>query len=104
MEKSRTRFWFGHFCVDWSLVPGHWGPAGRLRRLTCRLCRLALTIVKPERLHKYLASAGVGSRRYCEELIVAGRVRVNGVVAKLGQSVVPGQDKVEYRGREVLPA
>ena len=62
-----------------------------------------MTGMKPERLHKYLASAGVGSRRYCEELIAAGRVRVNGVVAKLGQSVVPGQDKVEYRGREVLP-
>jgi 23S rRNA pseudouridine2605 synthase len=59
--------------------------------------------MKPERLQKYLASAGVGSRRYCEELITAGRVLVNGVPAKLGQSVRPGEDRVEYRGREVKP-
>lgn len=59
--------------------------------------------MKPERLQKYLASAGVGSRRHCEELITAGRVRVNGVPAKLGQSVTPGKDRVEYRGREVRP-
>jgi len=59
--------------------------------------------VKPERLQKYLASAGVGSRRHCEELIAAGRVRVDGVTATLGQSVVPGEDRVEYRGREMKP-
>jgi 23S rRNA pseudouridine2605 synthase len=59
--------------------------------------------VKPERLQKYLASAGVGSRRHCEELIAAGRVRVNGLAARVGQSVTPGQDRVEYRGREVRP-
>jgi pseudouridine synthase len=57
--------------------------------------------MKPIRLQKYLASAGVGSRRYCEELIAAGRVRVNGTAATLGQSVLPGEDRVEYRGREV---
>jgi 23S rRNA pseudouridine2605 synthase len=62
-----------------------------------------LAVVQPVRLHKYLADAGVGSRRHCEELIAAGRVRVNGVPAKLGQVVAPGQDKVEYRGREVQP-
>ena len=33
-----------------------------------------------ERLHKMLASAGVGSRRACEQVILEGRVRVNGVV------------------------
>jgi 23S rRNA pseudouridine2605 synthase len=55
--------------------------------------------MKPERLQKYLASAGVGSRRRCEELINAGRVRVNWMPAKLGQSVTPGK----YRGREVKP-
>jgi len=59
--------------------------------------------MKPVRLQKYLASAGVGSRRYCEELITAGRVRVNGAPATLGQSVTPGTDRVEYRGREVKP-
>ena len=59
--------------------------------------------MKPERLQKYLASCGVGSRRHCEELIAAGRVRVNGIPAKIGQSVIPGTDRVEYRGREVRP-
>ena len=59
--------------------------------------------MKSERLQKYLAYAGIGSRRHCEDLIAAGRVRVNGTPAALGQSVVPGRDRVEYRGREVLP-
>jgi 23S rRNA pseudouridine2605 synthase len=59
--------------------------------------------MKPERLQKYMASAGVGSRRHCEELISAGQVRVNGVPAKVGQSVTPGVDHVEFRGREVKP-
>lgn len=59
--------------------------------------------MKPERLQKYLASCGIGSRRHCEELIEAGRVRVNGAPARLGQSVTPGDDRVEYRGREVKP-
>ncbi|MBN2465986.1 rRNA pseudouridine synthase [candidate division WOR-3 bacterium] len=59
--------------------------------------------MKPERLQKYLASCGVGSRRHCEELIAGGRVRVNGVPGRIGQSVVPGEDRVEYRGREVRP-
>lgn len=62
-----------------------------------------MTGMKPERLQKYLASCGIGSRRHCEELIAAGRARVNGVVAKLGQSVTPGKDRIEYRGREVHP-
>jgi 23S rRNA pseudouridine2605 synthase len=60
--------------------------------------------MKPARLQKYLASAGAGSRRYCEELIAAGRVTVNGRVAQVGQSVEPGVDKVCLRGKEVRPA
>jgi 23S rRNA pseudouridine2605 synthase len=45
-----------------------------------------------ERLHKILAHAGVGSRRHCEELIVAGRVSVDGhKVRELGFKVEPGQ-------------
>ena len=43
-----------------------------------------------ERLNKYLAHAGVGSRRHCEELIVRGRVTVNGrAVRELGTKVEP---------------
>jgi 23S rRNA pseudouridine2605 synthase len=59
--------------------------------------------MRPVRLHKYLASCGIGSRRHCEELIAAGRVQVNGVAARLGQSVLPGEDRVEYRDRPVKP-
>lgn len=44
-----------------------------------------------ERLNKYLAHAGVGSRRHCEELIVRGRITVNGrAVRELGTKVEPG--------------
>ena len=56
------------------------------------------------RLRKYLASAGVGSRRACEELIVAGRVRVDGVrVTELGTRVDPDAQTVELDGRPVRP-
>jgi 23S rRNA pseudouridine2605 synthase len=45
-----------------------------------------------ERLNKYLAHAGVGSRRRCEEMIARGRVRVDGqVVRELGAKVDEGQ-------------
>src|SRR5262245_19385970 len=45
-----------------------------------------------ERLNKFLAHAGVGSRRHCEELILAGRVAVDGrVVRELGTRVAHGQ-------------
>jgi 23S rRNA pseudouridine2605 synthase len=45
-----------------------------------------------ERLNKYLAHAGVGSRRKVEDLITAGRVMINGqVVQELGTRVEPGQ-------------
>ncbi|PKL93062.1 MAG: rRNA pseudouridine synthase, partial [Gemmatimonadetes bacterium HGW-Gemmatimonadetes-1] len=46
------------------------------------------------RLQRYLARAGVASRRQAEELISAGRVKVNGKVATLGSSVEPGVDRV----------
>ncbi len=54
------------------------------------------------RLQKYLAEAGIASRRKSEELILQGKVRVNGkVVTKLGAKLIPGIDKVEYNGKEV---
>ncbi len=50
------------------------------------------------RLQKYLANAGVASRRRAEAHIVAGHVRVNGrVIKELGTSVAPG-DRVEFAG------
>jgi 23S rRNA pseudouridine2605 synthase len=47
-----------------------------------------------ERLQKILAQAGYGSRRACEELIVAGRVSVNGQVAGLGSKADPTTDRI----------
>ena len=47
------------------------------------------------RLQKFIAQAGISSRRSAEDLIVGGAVKVNGeVVTKLGTKVVPGKDKV----------
>ena len=51
-----------------------------------------------ERLQKVLARTGIGSRRVCEELIAAGKVRVNGEIAELGRRVDPDLDKVEVDG------
>jgi len=48
-----------------------------------------------ERLNKYLAHAGVGSRRHCDELIVAGRVKINGTTVRdLGTKVDPDTHRV----------
>ena len=55
-----------------------------------------------ERLQKFLANAGVASRRKCEELILEGKVSVNGkVVKKLGTKIDSNADKVEYCGKKV---
>jgi 23S rRNA pseudouridine2605 synthase len=52
------------------------------------------------RLHKFMASCGVGSRRACEELIVQGRVEVDGrVVTTLGTQVDPDTQVVRCDGR-----
>jgi 23S rRNA pseudouridine2605 synthase len=56
------------------------------------------------RLQKYLADAGVASRRASEEIIASGRVTVNGTVVKeLGTKVDPARDKVAVDGRLVRP-
>ncbi|GIU83547.1 MAG: pseudouridine synthase [Acidimicrobiales bacterium] len=51
-----------------------------------------------ERIQKLLARAGLGSRRACEELLARGRVRVNGLVATLGDKADPERDLVEVDG------
>lgn len=57
------------------------------------------------RIQRALARAGVASRRKAEELIAAGRVRVNGAVAITGQSVSPGRDEIIVDGKKIsLPA
>ena len=54
-----------------------------------------------ERIQKILARAGFGSRRACEELIAAGRVRVNGQPATLGDKADPQRDKILVDGKPV---
>jgi len=57
------------------------------------------------RLQKYLSAAGVCSRRKGEELIVAGKVAVNGeIVVELGTKIDPDQDQVEVDGNLVRPS
>ena len=53
------------------------------------------------RLQKVLATAGLGSRRRCEELIAAGRVTVDGVVAELGRRVDPETAVIHVDGNRV---
>ena len=54
------------------------------------------------RLQKYLASCGVASRRKCEELILNGKIEVNGsAVFELGTKVNPDKDEVKYNGKVV---
>lgn len=53
--------------------------------------------MEEQRLQKYLAEAGIASRRKCEEYILQGRVKVNGkAVNKLGTKVNPDIDKIEF--------
>lgn len=52
------------------------------------------------RLQKFLAEAGVASRRKCEEYIMAGKVKVNNeIVTELGTKVNPAKDKVYFENR-----
>jgi 23S rRNA pseudouridine2605 synthase len=55
-----------------------------------------------ERVQKVLAAAGVGSRRQCEALIAAGRVRVNGEVVRLGDRADAAADVLTVDGVRVL--
>lgn len=58
--------------------------------------------MQPVRLQKFLAEAGVASRRKCEDAIIAGLVAVNGQITRqLGTKVHPYEDVVTYDGRRV---
>ena len=63
---------------------------------------VAEPLVVPMRLQKFLARAGVASRRGSEDLMTAGRIAVNGiVVTELGAKVDPSRDRVSVDGRDV---
>ena len=49
------------------------------------------------RINKYLAAAGVASRRECDKLVSEGKVKINGTVARLGAEV-GGDDEVTVNG------
>ena len=54
-----------------------------------------------ERLQKILSGAGVCSRRKAEEYLTAGRIKVNGITASLGDKADPERDVVEVDGTAV---
>lgn len=56
------------------------------------------------RIQRALARVGVASRRRSEELVSAGRVSVNGVVARTGQIVNPAMDRIAVDGQEIAAA
>ena len=55
------------------------------------------------RIQKFFTDCGILSRRAAEEEIRAGRVKINGIVAEVGQKIDPDADRVEYRGRVIEP-
>lgn len=54
------------------------------------------------RLQKYLSMCAVASRRKAEELIVQGKVKVNGKVAQIGDKISPKHDTVTVSGRKIV--
>ena len=55
------------------------------------------------RLQKFFSDCGVLSRRAAEAEIAAGKVKVNGAVAQIGDSIDPEVDIVEYKGKRIRP-
>ena len=59
---------------------------------------------EPMRLNRFIAKAGVCSRRDADALIAAGKVKVNGkVTTEMGLKVTPGKDEVVYDGQNLRP-
>ena len=59
-------------------------------------------MAKDVRLQKLLADCGIASRRKAETMILAGQVKVNGEVAKIGDKVDPKKDKVSVNGKPLV--
>lgn len=55
------------------------------------------------RLNQYLSLCGVASRRKADELIGLGKIKVNNLVAEVGQAINPDKDRVTYHGNLVVP-
>jgi 23S rRNA pseudouridine2605 synthase len=66
-----------------------------------QLAAASANLPQGERLQKVLSQRGWGSRRVCEDLVAAGRVTVNGVVAQLGRRVDVEHDLVEVDGNHI---
>ncbi len=58
-------------------------------------------MAEPMRIHRALARAGIASRRAAEELVMAGRVTVNGTKASVGQSVDVEKDRILVDGKPI---
>jgi 23S rRNA pseudouridine2605 synthase len=56
-----------------------------------------------ERLQKILSQWGIASRRQAEQMILAGRVQLNGAVGQLGQKADPDRDQIEVDGQLIRP-
>jgi 23S rRNA pseudouridine2605 synthase len=56
-----------------------------------------------ERVQKILSQWGIASRRQAEQMILEGRVKLNGEIAQLGQKANPLHDRVEVDGQVVQP-
>lgn len=56
-----------------------------------------------QRIQKILSQWGISSRRHAEQMIVAGRVKVNGKVAQIGQNADPEVDRIEVDDRPIKP-
>ena len=55
-----------------------------------------------QRVQKFLSACGVASRRQAEQMILEGRVRINGNPASLGDKIVEGEDVVEVDGKRLV--
>lgn len=76
----------------------------KLGNIVSRECKRSAKVAEQNmeqvRLNKYLASCGLCSRRDADGLIAAGKVKVNGHMAKMGTKVFPG-DVVEVNGKKL---